>query len=133
MNNYYFEEVLSAINKLIGRGIKIIDIGRIREINHVEKSDRSKTNFIWRNLVYLEKLGHIELINNSTPKRYKLPANKIFLGTIQQEKPETIFMNHRDMKNNSQELTQSLYDSIKFSLLSDFDFLNKLKHTLGDK
>ncbi|MFX1500567.1 MAG: hypothetical protein ACFFDH_06325, partial [Promethearchaeota archaeon] len=55
LNN--LKETLEAINKLIDNNINIVNTKRIRRCNHIKSSNRSKINFIWRALKYLEEEG----------------------------------------------------------------------------
>jgi hypothetical protein len=68
-------ETLEAINKLIDNNVNIVNCKRIRRCNSIKSSDRSKINFIWRSLNYLEKEGVLEINGIVKPKTYKI-ANK---------------------------------------------------------
>lgn len=70
---YYLKLTMEAINEQISRGNLIINAKRIRQYHNFSSSDKSKINFIWRNLERLEKEGLIELYLNKSPKVYKLP------------------------------------------------------------
>lgn len=65
-------ETLEAINKLIDNKINIVNCKRIRRCNNVKSSDRSKINFIWRSLNYLEQEGILIPNGVIKPKNYKI-------------------------------------------------------------
>ncbi|MHA1195517.1 MAG: hypothetical protein ACTSRH_01745 [Promethearchaeota archaeon] len=69
-------ETLDAINKLINNNIYTVNTKRIRKCNNIKSSNRSKINFIWRTLNYLEKEGILEMNGMSNPKTYKIKVNK---------------------------------------------------------
>ena len=66
------EETLEALNKLIERNIKKVNTKRVRRCNNVKSSNRSKINFIWRALKYLEGEGILEPNGTGNPKTYKI-------------------------------------------------------------
>lgn len=66
------EETLAAINKLIDNNVNIVTTKRIRRCNSVRSSDRSKINFIWRSLNFLEKEDILEKNGINKPKTYKI-------------------------------------------------------------
>ncbi|MBD3216111.1 MAG: hypothetical protein GF311_26090 [Candidatus Lokiarchaeota archaeon] len=71
-------ETLSAINKLIENNVYIVNTKRVRRCNNIKSSNRSKINFIWRSLAFLEENEILELNGKSSPKTYKIvPENKI--------------------------------------------------------
>jgi len=63
---------LEAINKLIDNKVSIVNTKRIRRCNHIKSSDRSKINFIWRSLNFLEKENILEKNGVVKPKTYKI-------------------------------------------------------------
>lgn len=69
-------ETLEAINKLIDNNVNIVNTKRIRRCNNVKASNRSKINFIWRSLDYLEKEGILEVNGTYCPKTYKIILNE---------------------------------------------------------
>ena len=74
------KETLEAINKLIDANVNMVNTKRIRRCNNIKSSNRSKINFIWRTLTYLEREGLLELnggLNGAlNPKTYKIQANQ---------------------------------------------------------
>ena len=64
------EETLEAINKLIDNNVNIVNTKRIRRCNNVRSSDRSKINFIWRSLNFLEQKDILEKNGIAKPKTY---------------------------------------------------------------
>ena len=72
------EETLAAINKLIDNNVNIVNTKRIRRCNSIRANNRSKINFIWRSLNFLEKKDILEKNGISKPKTYKIiPKNQI--------------------------------------------------------
>ena len=73
-------ETLEAINKLIDANVNLVNTKRIRRCNNIKSSNRSKINFIWRTLTYLEHEGLLELnggLNGTlNPKTYKIRSNQ---------------------------------------------------------
>ncbi len=65
-------ETLEAINKLIDNNINIVNTKRVRRCNDIKSSNRSKINFIWRSLKFLQKKGVLELNGSSNPRSYKI-------------------------------------------------------------
>ncbi|MFW9899425.1 MAG: hypothetical protein ACFFDO_09235 [Candidatus Thorarchaeota archaeon] len=65
-------ETLDAINKLIDNNIYIVNCKRIRRCSNIKSSDRSKINFIWRSLNYLQEEGILEANGAVKPKNYKI-------------------------------------------------------------
>ncbi len=70
LNN--LKETLEAINKLIDNNVNIVNAKRIRRCNNIKSSNRSKINFIWRSLRYLEEEGILTLNGIANPKTYKI-------------------------------------------------------------
>ena len=71
-------EVLVAINKLIDKGLITVNTKKVRICNNVKASNRSKINFIWRTLDYLEQqeiLGKNCSFKRKT-KNYKINLKK---------------------------------------------------------
>lgn len=67
------EETLNAINKLIEKNVYLVNTKRIRRCNNIKSSNRSKINFIWRSLKYLEEEGSILERNGViNPTTYKI-------------------------------------------------------------
>jgi len=72
------KETLEAINKLIDNNINVVNTKRIRRCNNVKSSDRSKINFIWRSLSFLEEKEILEKNGVVKPKTYKIkPKDQI--------------------------------------------------------
>ena len=69
-------ETLEAINKLIDNNINSVTTKSIRRCNKIKASDRSKINFIWRALNYLEQEGILEKNGQYSPKTYKIKSNQ---------------------------------------------------------
>lgn len=69
-------ETLEAINKLIDANVNMVNTKRIRRCNNIKSGNRSKINFIWRTLKYLEREGLLELNGGLNPKIYKIKANQ---------------------------------------------------------
>jgi len=69
-------ETLQAINKLIDNHVTVVNTKRIRRCNNIKSSNRSKINFIWRSLDYLEKEGILEANGRYSPKTYKIKSNE---------------------------------------------------------
>jgi hypothetical protein len=69
-------ETLDAINKLIDNNVTVVNTKRIRRCNNIKSSNRSKINFIWRSLDYLEKEGILEINGSFSPKTYKIKLNQ---------------------------------------------------------
>jgi hypothetical protein len=70
MNN--LKETLEAINKLIDNNVNIVNTKKIRRCFNIKSSNRSKINFIWRSLKYLEEEGILTLDGITNPKTYKI-------------------------------------------------------------
>ncbi|MFX0138135.1 MAG: hypothetical protein ACFFDN_31115 [Candidatus Hodarchaeota archaeon] len=69
------KETLDAINKLIDNNVTVVNTKRIRRCNNIKSSNRSKINFIWRSLDYLEKEGILEINGSFSPKTYKIKSD----------------------------------------------------------
>ncbi len=85
------KETLEAINKLIDKNITIVSTKRVRRCNNIESSNRSKINFIWRSLAFLEEKEILEINGSTSPKTYHItPQQKIniekFISEIQRER-----------------------------------------------
>lgn len=70
------KETLEAINKLIDANVNIVNTKKIRRCNNIKSGNRSKINFIWRTLKYLENEGLLELNGILNPKTYRIKANQ---------------------------------------------------------
>ncbi len=70
------KETVEAINKLIDKNVTIVNTKRIRRCNNIKSSNRSKINFIWRALNYLENQGILTLNGITNPKTYKIITNE---------------------------------------------------------
>ncbi len=69
-------ETLEAINKLIDNKVNLVTTKKIRRCNNIKPSNRSKINFIWRSLDFLEKEGILEMNGTYSPKAYKIKSNQ---------------------------------------------------------
>ena len=67
-------ETMEAINKLIDNNISLVTTKSIRRCNNIKASNRSKINFIWRSLNFLEKEGILEMNGTYSPKSYKIKS-----------------------------------------------------------
>ncbi len=67
-------ETMEAINKLIDNNVNLVTTKSIRRCNKIKASNRSKINFIWRSLNYLEKEGILEMNGSYSPKSYKIKS-----------------------------------------------------------
>lgn len=77
------KETLQAINKLIDNNVNIVNTKRIRRCNNIKSSNRSKINFIWRSLDFLEKEGILEINGSHNPKTYKIkPDQKVNIDEL---------------------------------------------------
>ena len=54
-------DTMEAINKLIDNNVNLVTTKSIRRCNNIKASNRSKINFIWRSLNYLEKEGILDM------------------------------------------------------------------------
>jgi len=89
------KDTIEAINKLIDNNVTIVNTKRIRRCYNIKSSNRSKINFIWRALRYLEEEGILTLNGVTNPKTYKIMRDeKIdadeFLSQIGKKKKEEI-------------------------------------------
>ncbi len=64
-------ETVQAIKDLVKRNVRIT-VEMIRLFHEIKSSNRSKINFIWRNLKYLATRNVIKCINRNSPKIYEL-------------------------------------------------------------
>jgi len=93
LNN--LKETLGAINKLMDNNISLVNTKRIRRCNNIKSSNRSKINFIWRSLKFLEEEGILTKNGISNPKTYnistpqKIDVDK-FLSEVKQSKRNNI-------------------------------------------
>ena len=67
-------DTMEAINKLIENNVSLVTTKSIRRCNNVKASNRSKINFIWRSLNYLEKEGILEMNGTYSPRSYKIKS-----------------------------------------------------------
>ncbi len=74
LNN--LKETLEAINKLVDNKISLVNTKRIRRCNNIKSSNRSKINFIWRSLKYLENEGILTKNGITNPKTYKIASDE---------------------------------------------------------
>ncbi len=91
------KETLDAINKLIDNNINIVNTKRIRRCNNIKSSNRSKINFIWRALKYLEEEGILTPNGITNPKTYKITTNEKIdinkiLSQIEKNKKKSILV-----------------------------------------
>lgn len=71
-------ETIDAINNYIEKNIRVIYAKSIRTYHNIRPSDRSKINFIWRSLNYLESQGILRVNGATSPKKYEIiPKEKI--------------------------------------------------------
>lgn len=71
------EETLNAINKLIDKKVYLVNTKRIRRCNNVKSNNRSKINFIWRSLKFLNEEGSIIERNGIVnPTTYKIKTKE---------------------------------------------------------
>lgn len=68
------EETIRAINYLTKKD-GIITVEKIRQVNNIKSSNRSKVNFIWRALDHLVTKDALEYVNKNSPKIYKLTSS----------------------------------------------------------
>ena len=69
-------DTLEAINKLIENNINIVNCKRVRRCINIKSSNRSKINFIWRSLNFLENEGILEPNGAVKPKNFKIRSNE---------------------------------------------------------
>lgn len=67
----YLEETLEAVNSYIEKNVNTICTKSIRNYHGIKSSNRSKVNFIWRSLNYLESQGILRVNGTTTPKKYE--------------------------------------------------------------
>ncbi len=79
---HYLNLTLEAINNLILNRNSMITAKRIRIYHKIPSSDKSKINFIWRSLEYIEEKGLIERYSIKTPKIYKLPPELLKIENL---------------------------------------------------
>jgi len=70
------KDTLEALNKLIENNVNIVNTKRIRRCNNIKSSNRSKINFIWRSLKFLEEEGILTINGIANPKTYKITTNQ---------------------------------------------------------
>ncbi|MFX0041322.1 MAG: hypothetical protein ACFE8L_00280 [Candidatus Hodarchaeota archaeon] len=70
------KDTLDAINRLIDNNVNIVNTKKIRRCYNIKSSNRSKINFIWRSLNYLEEQGILAINGVTNPKTYKITANE---------------------------------------------------------
>jgi hypothetical protein len=71
------EETLNAINKLINKKVYLVNTKRVRRCNNVKSNNRSKINFIWRSLKFLNEEGSIIERNGIVnPTTYKIKTKE---------------------------------------------------------
>ncbi len=86
----YLTETIEAINNYIEKNIKVIYTKSIRTYHDIKSSNRSKINFIWRSLKYLEIQGILRVSGATSPKKYEIiPKEKININQflLQTERP----------------------------------------------
>ena len=77
---YFFNETIKAINFYIDSKRYEIDVKRIRRYHNIEPSNKSKINFIFRNLQVLVDHQIIERYDRRKRQySYKLPKERIEL------------------------------------------------------
>jgi len=63
---------------MIENKVNLVSTKRVRRYNNISSSNRSKINFIWRSLAYLEDQGILKANGSSSPKSYNIiPDEKI--------------------------------------------------------
>ena len=75
----YLSETVEAISKL-NNGT--ITVRKIRQVQNISSSNRSRINFIWRSLSYLVEKGILEENGSQHPKSYKKKTMDIDLERI---------------------------------------------------
>lgn len=65
------KETIHGINKINGA----ITVKKIRFVNDIKSTNRSKINFIWRSLEYLVKQNVLRINGTKSPKSYYLIKN----------------------------------------------------------
>ena len=74
LNN--LKDTLVAINKLVDNNITLVNTKRIRRCNSIKSSNRSKINFIWRSLKFLEGEGILSKNGITNPKTYQISSKE---------------------------------------------------------
>jgi hypothetical protein len=82
-NTQNFIECISALISLVKKDIQIITTKRIRIENRIQSDNRSKINFIWRCLNFLEENNLIEHFEDRKLKTYLISRQKFNLDTLQ--------------------------------------------------
>ena len=82
-------DTVKAINKLRSKN-GVISVRKIRGVQKIKSTDRSKINFIWRGLHYLVSNNILEINGSKNPKTYIIKSSeKINVdGVILQYKKE---------------------------------------------
>jgi hypothetical protein len=70
------KEVVESLNRLIERNIPLADTKKVRICAGIKSSNRSKINFIWRSLKYLNEHGFIDI--DGAAGKYKLTRKTPF-------------------------------------------------------
>ena len=70
------KDTLDAINKLIESNVNVVNTKRVRRCLNIKSSDRSKINFIWRSLKFLEGEGILSKNGITNPKTYKINSDQ---------------------------------------------------------
>jgi len=82
----YLTETIEAINNYIEKNTKVIYTKSIRTYHEIKPSNRSKINFIWRSLKYLENQGILRVNGVASPKKYEIiPKEKIDINQFLNE------------------------------------------------
>lgn len=69
----YMDDTIHAIERITRTNFNVLfSVKKIKQFYRVEPSDRSKSNFYWRSLQYLEREGIIECVKISNPKQYRV-------------------------------------------------------------
>ncbi len=90
-------DTLEAINKLIENNVYAVNTKRVRRCNHIKSSNRSKINFIWRALKFLEQQGVLAKNGIDDPTTYKIALKEKldieeFLKKVEQEKRDKLLV-----------------------------------------
>ncbi|MHA1234398.1 MAG: hypothetical protein ACTSQL_04845, partial [Promethearchaeota archaeon] len=56
--------------------VNLVTTKSIRRCNNIKASNRSKINFIWRSLNYLEKEGILEMNGRYSPKTFIIKSDQ---------------------------------------------------------
>ncbi len=73
----YLERIVKAILKLTkGKNHRVVSVKNVRRQTGVDGGNRSAVQFYTHALRFLVKEGVLEVINNSSPKKYKLVDEK---------------------------------------------------------